>query len=127
MQWVFAMHPTALANHWPIRRPTAGSKQDGGAVADAVSAAVLLACIVGVLQSVALGLLGRHQLAAWGAPPSSVLHPGAAAYLQVRALAAPVTVLLLVLQGSFRWVCWDTGLAMCNAGQRACPCPPAEG
>lgn len=67
-----------------------------------MSAAVQLALVVGVVQALVLGLLGPWGLAAWGAAPGTLLFADAAAYLGARAMAAPATVLLLVLQGCFR-------------------------
>ena len=91
-----------------------GSKLGAGdisaTVSATVSAAIQLALVVGVGQALVLGLLGPQGLAAWGAAPGGPLFVDAAGYLSARALAAPATVLMLVLQGCFRcvWMQLDT-------------------
>ncbi|EFN58423.1 hypothetical protein CHLNCDRAFT_140379 [Chlorella variabilis] len=83
----------------------AGGEQAGGgrgALAGAVSAALALALATGLAQAALLAAFGGRGLALWGAPAGRPLHPDAAAYLGIRALAAPATVLMLVLQGCFR-------------------------
>lgn len=67
-----------------------------------MSAAVQLAVVVGCAQGLLLSVLGPLGLEAWGAAPDGPLFPDAAAYLSARALAAPATLLMLVLQGCFR-------------------------
>ena len=49
-----------------------------------------------------LTALGARGLAWWGAAPGGALYADAAAYLGVRALAAPFSACMLVLQGCFR-------------------------
>lgn len=68
----------------------------------AVSAAILLALLTGVVEAALLGLFGVAGLGLWGAGPASPLHRNAVDYLCVRALSAPATVLFLTLQGAFR-------------------------
>ena len=81
-----------------------GEEGSGAALATAVSASLVLALITGALQAALLAGFGCRGLALWGAAPGGPLYADAAAYLQVRALAAPATVLMLVLQGCFRCV-----------------------
>ena len=50
------------------------------------------------MQAVLLLALGGSILSVWGAPAGSDMRTDALAFLQVKALGAPVTVLLLVLQ-----------------------------
>lgn len=50
------------------------------------------------LQAVGLLIFGSSLLSAWGAVAGSELRMDAAAYLRVKALGAPATVLLLVIQ-----------------------------
>ena len=71
-----------------------------------MSASLVLSLITGAAQAALLASFGcrGRWLALWGAAPGGPLYADAAAYLQVRALAAPATVLMLVLQGCFRWV-----------------------
>lgn len=112
--------PACLASH-----RTAGGKLEAGGTSAAVSAAVQLALVVGCMQALVLGLLGPQGLAGWGAAPGSPLFSDAAAYLGARAMAAPATVLMLVLMGCFRqgtglsWVVGDA--SKCN---RAPALPP---
>lgn len=68
----------------------------------AVSAALQLAVVVGCAQGLLLCVLAPRGLSAWGAAPGGPLFADAAAYLGARALAAPATLLMLVLQGCFR-------------------------
>ncbi|KAL4458004.1 hypothetical protein ABPG75_012869 [Micractinium tetrahymenae] len=72
------------------------------ALGAAVSSALAIALLVGLVQAALLAGFGASSLAVWGAGPGSSLHADAAAYLGARALAAPATVLMLVLQGCFR-------------------------
>lgn len=57
------------------------------------------------LQAVLLLTLGESVLSVWGAPSGSELRMDALSFLQIKALGAPVTVLLLVLQVSPKHGC----------------------
>ena len=72
------------------------------------------------MQAVLLLALGGSILSVWGAPAGSDMRTDALAFLQVKALGAPVTVLLLVLQVRLGY---DTG----KGGQRVGPCLPVAG
>jgi putative MATE family efflux protein len=72
------------------------------AVARAVSTALILAILVGMLQSVLVLALGVKGLALWGAAPGTLLHSPAFSYLCVRALGLPAGAVMLALQGAFR-------------------------
>ncbi len=93
------MHPTACPS---CLAPHAGGKRQTADISATVSAAIQLALVVGCAQALVLGLLGPRGLAAWGAGPGGPLFADATAYLSARAVAAPATVLMLVLQGCFR-------------------------
>lgn len=64
----------------------------------------MLCCVLLAPPPQALILLGSSTWAArlWGVSPSSPLWEAAAEFLSIRALGAPVTVLLLVMQGVHR-------------------------
>lgn len=96
----------------------AEGKQDHSALSAAVSAALLLAVLAGVAQAVLLTALGGRGLAWWGAAPGGPLFQDAAAYLSMRALAAPFTVCMLVLQGCFRCSGWRCGAGSVTLGSR---------
>lgn len=70
----------------------------------AATSAVALALAVGFVQAAVLAAAGggAAALAAWGVPVGSPLRPDAEAFLVVRALGAPATAALLVLQGVYR-------------------------
>lgn len=110
---------SARCSRPPLDPAHAGADKQRGheAVGAAASAALLLAAIVGCMQALVLSVLGSRGLAAWGAAPGSPLHSDAAAYLAARALAAPATVLMLVLQGCFRW---GEGVGCCDLGAHDC-------
>lgn len=81
---------------------TTPSHAQAKAVASAAASSISLAAFAGLAQACLLTFGGEWLAAAWGAPPSSLLAAPTAAFLTVRALGAPVTVLLLTLQGVFR-------------------------
>jgi len=70
----------------------------------AATSAVAVALAVGAAQAVALAFAGggAAALAAWGVPAGSPLRADGLAFLSARALGAPATAALLVLQGVFR-------------------------
>jgi len=69
---------------------------------DAVAAALLLALVVGVVQSVLYGIGTGPMLTGMRVGPASPMRPEASAYLRVCALGAPAATLWLVLNGIFR-------------------------
>ena len=74
-----------------------------------LSAAVLSLFCVRIIrgfdgQAVLLLALGGSILSVWGAPGGSDMRTDALAFLQVKALGAPFTVLLLVLQVRLSYV-----------------------
>lgn len=72
------------------------------AVQNAIGSSLLLACFMGILQSVLLILLGLPGLVLWGAGETTPLHLSASSYLFWRSISAPASVMLLALQGTFR-------------------------
>ena len=80
---------------------SSGSAADA-AVSSAASAALAVAAAVGVGVGALLFAAGPALVAAWGAGPGSPLRRPALDFLALRALGAPVSVVLLVAQGCFR-------------------------
>lgn len=68
------------------------------------STALTIGAAAGLLQALCLTAAAPLLLAAWGAFEGASLQTAALQFFQLRALAAPATVLLLVLQGVFRGV-----------------------
>jgi hypothetical protein len=110
--------PRCQAQGAPNRKSMSAGGEQGSeaALATAVSASLVLALITGAVQAALLAGFGCRGLALWGAAPGGPLYADAAAYLQVRALAAPATVLMLVLQGCFRCVRPGAGGARVRRG-----------
>lgn len=79
-----------------------GSDESSQELGSSVAASLVLGAAVGILQSIILATAGFASLPTWGAGPASPLADNAAAYLGVRTLGAPATVLFLALQGAFR-------------------------
>ncbi|GAB4813875.1 hypothetical protein N2152v2_000921 [Parachlorella kessleri] len=82
-----------------------GQEQDArkvDSVGQALSGVILVALVVGAVEASALGLWAVPGLDLWGAGPASPLYPDAASYLFIRALTAPIPLLLLTLQGCCR-------------------------
>ncbi|GFR51850.1 hypothetical protein Agub_g14320 [Astrephomene gubernaculifera] len=63
---------------------------------------LFLAFLAGLLQAGLLVAGGRWALCVWGVPHTSPMFAPAWGFLSIRALGAPVTVLMLSLQGVFR-------------------------
>lgn len=72
------------------------------AVSAAASSSILIALAIGLLEAVVLALAAGPIASLWGASEGSDLQQPTVEFLQLRALGAPATVLLLVLQGVFR-------------------------
>ncbi|EFJ50158.1 hypothetical protein VOLCADRAFT_88992 [Volvox carteri f. nagariensis] len=72
------------------------------AQARAASACIWLAVLVGLLQAVLLVGAGPRLVAMWGVTATSPVAQPALGFLLVRAVGAPVTILMLTLQGVFR-------------------------
>ncbi|KAG2496211.1 hypothetical protein HYH03_005810 [Edaphochlamys debaryana] len=72
------------------------------AEARAAGACLLLALLLGLAQSALLLGLGRWLLGVWGVHAGSPVWAPALGFLTIRALAAPVTSVMLVAQGVFR-------------------------
>lgn len=79
-----------------------GAGERSPELGSAVSAAIIVAGAVGLAQAVLLGGAGFAGLGVWGAAQGAAIHAPAEAYLSVRAVSAPATVLFLSLQGAFR-------------------------
>ncbi|CAI5478407.1 unnamed protein product [Closterium sp. Yama58-4] len=71
-------------------------------VVPSVSAALLVAMVLGALEALLLALAAAPLLAVMGVGPLSPMHAPALQYLQVRAVGAPAVVLFLTAQGVFR-------------------------
>jgi hypothetical protein len=82
----------------PSDRPPASVAE----LSRAVSSALLLAGVIGLVQACVYGLWSAPIIHAMGVPPSSPMHAPAVAYLRVRALGAPGATLWLVANGVFR-------------------------
>ncbi|KAG2496210.1 hypothetical protein HYH03_005809 [Edaphochlamys debaryana] len=80
----------------------AAAAADAAAEARAAGACLLLALLLGLAQSALLLGLGRWLLGVWGVHAGSPVWAPALGFLTIRALAAPVTSMLLVAQGVFR-------------------------
>eukprot|EP00878_Enallax_costatus_P011013 GHUV01011503.1.p1 GENE.GHUV01011503.1~~GHUV01011503.1.p1 ORF type:complete len:298 (+),score=77.41 GHUV01011503.1:190-1083(+) len=74
-----------------------------GGLGSAISSSTLIAAGVGLVQAALLTLSGGWAANLWGISPSSPLWGPASEFLRVRAIGAPITVLLLVMQ--VRGVC----------------------
>lgn len=68
----------------------------------AVSSALLLAAVVGLVQMVVYIVFGRAITLGMGLSPSSPMWYSAVSYLQIRALGTPAATLWLVTNGIFR-------------------------
>ncbi|GLI66837.1 hypothetical protein VaNZ11_010796 [Volvox africanus] len=68
----------------------------------AASACIWLAVMVGLLQACLLLAAGPRLVSIWGVAASSPVAQPALSFLLVRAAGAPVTILMLTLQGVFR-------------------------
>ncbi|GIL58180.1 hypothetical protein Vafri_13032 [Volvox africanus] len=68
----------------------------------AAFACIWLAVMVGLLQAGLLFAAGPRLVSIWGVAPSSPVAQPALSFLLVRAAGAPVTILLLTLQGIYR-------------------------
>jgi len=77
---------------------------DAGDVAreQAISAALVLALVVGLLQMVFFVTCAPSLVGAMGATASSPMRPSALSYLRIRALGTPTATLWLVANGVFR-------------------------
>ncbi|KIY96977.1 hypothetical protein MNEG_10983, partial [Monoraphidium neglectum] len=83
---------------------SSGAKGGAGGqeLAVAASSALALALAFGVFEAVSIVMGATKAADAWGAPTGSPLRAPTLDFLLVRGMAAPITVLLLVLQGVFR-------------------------
>lgn len=76
---------------------------DGAAARDqAISAALVLALAVGLLQTIFFLVAAPSLISAMGAGAGSPMRPVALSYLRVRALGAPTATMWLVANGVFR-------------------------
>ena len=83
-----------------------GAARSSGSESDArdqaISAALVLALAIGVLQSIFFLLFTPLLISGMGAPVGSSMRPTAISYLRVRALGMPAATLWLVSNGIFR-------------------------
>ncbi|BDA40630.1 Protein DETOXIFICATION 44, chloroplastic [Coccomyxa sp. Obi] len=68
----------------------------------AASTSLLIAILVSIAEGGALVALGANGLSLWGVQPGSPLRGDALDFLQIKALGAPATLLLMVSQGVYR-------------------------
>ncbi|EIE26724.1 hypothetical protein COCSUDRAFT_46203 [Coccomyxa subellipsoidea C-169] len=66
----------------------------------AASTSLLIAVLVSLAEGAALVVLGGNGLSLWGVSPGSPLRYDALDFLQIKALGAPATLLLMVAQGA---------------------------
>jgi hypothetical protein len=90
----------------------------GGGVSAAASSALAVALGVGLVVAAGLAAGGPALARVWGAGPASPLRGPALDFLTVRALGAPVSILLLVTQVTPRAVALVTG----RRRRRPAPC-----
>ncbi|KAF8069710.1 DTX44 [Scenedesmus sp. PABB004] len=79
-----------------------GGGGGGGGISAAITSSIVIAAAVGTVQAALLLGSGPWAAQLWGVDPASPLWQPASEFLSVRALGAPVTVLLLTMQGVFR-------------------------
>ncbi|GLC67114.1 hypothetical protein PLESTF_000516800 [Pleodorina starrii] len=80
----------------------AAADAEANTVPRAVAACVFLAALLGSLLAGAMQAAAAWLVELWGVPPASPLYDPALGFLRVRAAGAPVTIVLLTLQGVFR-------------------------
>jgi len=80
---------------------TAGGKGIN-ALSCAASSSLLIASVIGLTQALVLGLGGPRAQRMWGILPTSNAFRPSLQFLNIRAIGAPITILLLTLQGIFR-------------------------
>ncbi|KAK9916841.1 hypothetical protein WJX75_007700 [Coccomyxa subellipsoidea] len=68
----------------------------------AASTSLLIAVLVSLAEGAALVVLGGNGLSLWGIHPGSPMRYDALDFLQIKALGAPATLLLMVSQGVYR-------------------------
>ncbi|GJP72860.1 hypothetical protein CLOP_g3625 [Closterium sp. NIES-67] len=81
---------------------TTAAELGGKRVVPAVSAALLVGGILGIVEAIVLATAAAPILGAMGVPASSPMRGPALHYLSLRALGAPAVVLALATQGVFR-------------------------
>ncbi|CAI5478821.1 unnamed protein product [Closterium sp. Yama58-4] len=96
-----------VAEDGEARAKSAASASAAGVVGEkrvvpAVSAALLVGAILGIVEAVVLASAAAPILGAMGVPATSPMRGPALHYLSLRALGAPAVVLALATQGVFR-------------------------
>ncbi|GJP41820.1 hypothetical protein CLOM_g1458 [Closterium sp. NIES-68] len=81
---------------------TTAAEVGGKRVVPAVSAALLVGGILGIVEAIVLATAAAPILGAMGVPAASPMRGPALHYLSLRALGAPAVVLALATQGVFR-------------------------
>lgn len=82
-------------------RPAAG-ESGGRIILPAVSAALLVGAVVGLVEAVVLGCGTGPILSVMGVPLHSAMREPASQYLAIRAVGAPAVVVSMAVQGVFR-------------------------
>ncbi|GFR49095.1 hypothetical protein Agub_g10888, partial [Astrephomene gubernaculifera] len=91
--------PAAVSSPSTLQTAAAAA---AAAQARAASSCIWLAALVGLAQAALLLAGGQWLVRVWGVAPQSPVYEAAVAFLLVRAAGAPVTILMLTLQGVFR-------------------------
>ncbi|KAF6252887.1 hypothetical protein COO60DRAFT_491198 [Scenedesmus sp. NREL 46B-D3] len=98
-----AKSAAAAANHGTTGGSTSSASLAAAAgLSSAISSSTLIAGVAGLVQALLLVGGGAWAAQLWGISASSPLWAPASDFLSIRALGAPVTVLLLVMQGVYR-------------------------